>query len=80
MLNPSATKLLDEKIDVDPDHAAGEPVAEIVPELGPVLEEARASHMRTHQSQITLTAQGTRAHLQRARHDASNRRARNATM
>ena len=44
VLNPSATKLLDEKIDVDPDHAAGRPIAEIVPELGPVLEEARASH------------------------------------
>jgi two-component system nitrogen regulation sensor histidine kinase NtrY len=58
VLNPSATKLLDEKIDFDPEHAAGRSIAEIVPELGPVLEEARASHMRTHQSQITLTRKG----------------------
>ena len=58
VLNPSATKLLDEKIDVDPDHAVGRPIAEIVPELGAVLEEARASHMRTHQSQIALTRKG----------------------
>ena len=52
------TKLLDEKIDFDPEHAAGRPIAEIVPELGAVLDEARASHMRTHQSQITLTRKG----------------------
>ena len=58
VLNPSATKLLDEKIDVDPEHAAGRPIAEIVPELGAVLEEASASHMRTHQSQIALTRKG----------------------
>lgn len=58
VLNPSATKLLDEKIDVDPNDAAGRPIAEIVPELEPVLEEARASHMRTHQSQISFTRKG----------------------
>jgi two-component system nitrogen regulation sensor histidine kinase NtrY len=58
VLNPSATKLLDEKIDVDPNHAAGRPIAEIIPELGAVLDEASASHMRTHQSQITLTRKG----------------------
>jgi two-component system nitrogen regulation sensor histidine kinase NtrY len=58
VLNPSAAKLLDEKIDVDPSHAAGRPIAEIIPELRPVLDEASASHMRTHQSQITLTRKG----------------------
>jgi two-component system, NtrC family, nitrogen regulation sensor histidine kinase NtrY len=58
VLNPSATKLLDEKIDVDPEHAVGRQIAEIVPELDPVLEEARASYMRTHQSQIALTRKG----------------------
>ncbi|HEY8579868.1 MAG TPA: HAMP domain-containing protein, partial [Beijerinckiaceae bacterium] len=58
VLNPSAFKLLDEKVDVDPAHAVGRPIAEIIPELGPVLEEARAGHLRTHQSQIGLRRKG----------------------
>ena len=39
--------------------AVGTPLAEIVPELGPVLDEARAGRQRLHQAQITLT-RGTR--------------------
>jgi two-component system nitrogen regulation sensor histidine kinase NtrY len=58
VLNPSAYKLLDEKIDFDPQRAVGRPISEIIPELEAVLEEARASHMRTHQSQIAFTRKG----------------------
>lgn len=58
VLNPSATRLLDEKIDFDPEHAVGRSISEIVPELGPVLDEARSSYMRAHQSQISLTRKG----------------------
>jgi len=58
VLNPSAFKLLDEKIDVDPEQAVGRPIAEVIPDLVTLLEEAGSSHMRTHQSQLALTRKG----------------------
>ncbi|MDB5569348.1 MAG: multi-sensor signal transduction histidine kinase [Hyphomicrobiales bacterium] len=58
VLNPSAFRLLDESVDVDPDHAVGKPITEIIPELAPALEAARSSHMRTYQGQLSLMRKG----------------------
>ena len=54
VLNPSAVKLLE----TDPVSAIGRPVAEILPELGPVVAEARAANLRLTQSQIVLVRHG----------------------
>ncbi len=58
VLNPSAFKLLDESVDVDPDHAVGKPIAQIIPELAPALEAAHTSHMRAYQGQLVLMRKG----------------------
>jgi two-component system nitrogen regulation sensor histidine kinase NtrY len=58
VLNPSAFKLLDESIDVDPEQVVGRPIEEIIPELGAALAEARASHMRSYQGQVDLMRKG----------------------
>ena len=58
VLNPSAFKLLDESIDVDPEQVVGRPIEEIIPELGPALAEARASFMRSYQGQVDLKRKG----------------------
>lgn len=58
VLNPSAFKLLDESIDVDPEQVVGRPIEEIIPELGAALAEARPSHMRSYQGQVDLMRKG----------------------
>jgi two-component system nitrogen regulation sensor histidine kinase NtrY len=54
VLNPSAVKLLE----TDPIGAIGRPVEEILPELGPILAEARAAKLRLTQSQMVLMRLG----------------------
>ena len=58
VLNPSAYKLLHESVDFDPEEAAGRPLAEIVPELAPALEETRESNMRSYQGQVAMMRRG----------------------
>jgi two-component system nitrogen regulation sensor histidine kinase NtrY len=58
VLNPSAYKLLHESVEMDPEEAPGRPLAEIVPELAPALEETRQSNMRTYQGQVAMMRRG----------------------
>ncbi len=53
VVNPSAQKLLASPSVDEP--LVGAELERIVPELGPVLEDARAGRQRLHQAQITLT-------------------------
>ncbi len=54
VVNPSAVKL----IETDPVSAIGRPVEEILPELAPVLAEARGANSRLTQSQLVLARGG----------------------
>ncbi len=58
VLNPSAYKLLHESVEMDPEEAPGRPLAEIVPELAPALEETRLSNMRSYQGQVAMMRRG----------------------
>ncbi len=49
----------------------GHPIELFSPQLAQILEDARASRQRLHQSQFTLAAQRPRAHPERARHHQS---------
>ncbi|MDB5507932.1 MAG: multi-sensor signal transduction histidine kinase [Hyphomicrobiales bacterium] len=57
VLNPSAIKLL-EGTPTDADAAPGRPIEEVVPELGPIIAEARDKRLRLYQGQTTMLRNG----------------------
>ncbi len=58
VVNASAAKLLDGSGDQTGDHRIGERFDEVIPELAPVMTDARESRSRMMQSQITLNRHG----------------------
>jgi two-component system nitrogen regulation sensor histidine kinase NtrY len=54
IINRSAESLLN----LDADEAVGKPLAEVVPELGPLLRDVRAGFSRLVQGQVTLARKG----------------------
>ena len=60
VVNPSASKLLSAGSEAET-NVVGRTLTDLLPELKPVLEDARAGRQRLHQAQVTLT----RAHRER---------------
>ncbi len=58
VLNASAAKLVEGFGEQTIDQRIGEPLEDVIPELAPVLSDARESRSRMMQSQITLNRQG----------------------
>jgi two-component system nitrogen regulation sensor histidine kinase NtrY len=57
VLNPSALKLL-EGAHTDAEAAPGKPIEEVIPELGPIIAEAREKRVRLYQGQTTMVRNG----------------------
>jgi two-component system nitrogen regulation sensor histidine kinase NtrY len=58
VLNPSAARLLGFSETEGPDHGVGAPLASVVPELAPMIDQARAGRAKLLSGQLTLTRGG----------------------